>query len=90
MNGKQLIEKYGRAQLGIDGNAAFALLGPNIQEGEHEFVTIPDDMAENCRPPGEVSAQIICAKMAFCKLKERLGEPELSFYFGPSHPYGSD
>ena len=89
MDGKQMIEKWGRAQLGIDGNAAFALLGPDLQEGEAEFVTIPDDMPETCTPPGISSAQVICARMAFLKLRERLEVPELSFYFGPSHPYGS-
>ena len=85
----KLVEGYGRAKLGIDGNAAFALLGPDIQEGEAEFVTIPDDMAEHCHPPGEVSAQLICCRMAFLKLRERLGRPDLSYYLDRSHPYGS-
>lgn len=31
----------GSVTIGVDGNAAFALLGPNIQEGEAEFRDIP-------------------------------------------------
>jgi len=30
-----------RAELGIDGNCGYALIGVNIQEGEAEFVEIP-------------------------------------------------
>jgi hypothetical protein len=39
-NYKNLQEQYGRAVLGIDGNAGFALLGGDLQEGEAEFVEV--------------------------------------------------
>ncbi len=68
-----------RAELGIDGNAAFALLGDDIQSGEVEFVELKDH---------EVSTELHGAKAALRKLRERLGRPDLSYFFGPSHPYG--
>jgi hypothetical protein len=69
-----------RAQLGIDGNCGFALLGENLQEGESEFIEIPE--------PNNYVSELWAAKVAFNKLKARLGDPELSYYFGSSHPYG--
>jgi hypothetical protein len=68
-----------RAELGIDGNCGFALLGDNLQEGEAEFVEIPENSS---------SGKQWAAKQALLKLRERLGRPELPYYFGPSHPFG--
>ena len=38
---------YDRAEVGIDGNCGYALLGPNIQEGECEFVEILYNRSES-------------------------------------------
>lgn len=98
---KTLIEKYGRAELGIDGNCGFALLGPNLQEGEAEFVeiaevdrsTLPNTRHEQFTGEVEMGrkmgAKLSACQKAMAKLRERLGAPELSYYFGPSHPYGN-
>ena len=77
---EQLQADYGRAQLGVDGNHGFALLGPNIQEGEAEFVEI-----QSGREPDNVLA---ACKVALGKLRDRLKLPEMNYYFGESHPYG--
>lgn len=74
-----------RAELGIDGNCGFALLGLNLQEGEAEFVEIPSLKSvwwtvHDC--------QILAAKQALINLRKRLNKPNLSYYFGRSHPYG--
>jgi hypothetical protein len=83
-----LLAAFGRAQLGIDGNCGFALLGPDIQEGEAEFVEIaPTREAAYHAPLGD---KLSACKQALEKLRERLNLPSLSYYFGPSHPYGSD
>ena len=70
-----------RAQLGIDGNCGFALLGVNIQEGEAEFVEI-------INTGYTVDDELRASKQAFRKLQQRLGRQDLSYWFGPSHPYG--
>ncbi len=70
-----------RAELGIDGNCGFALLGENIQEGEAEFVEIG--------PANDLYARLLAPKQALKKLKLRLNKPELSYFFGTSHPYGT-
>jgi len=81
-----------RAELGIDGNCGFALIGPNIQEGEAEFVEIPTATAdpENSfvRPKGEDAAKLWACKEALRRLRTRLNAPNMSYYFGKSHPYG--
>lgn len=90
-----------RAELGIDGNCGFALLGPDLQEGEAEFVeiesvTVPPDIAATRHEQFtheelnnlEFCAKLRAAKRALKKLRERLGRPDLSYYFGDSHPYG--
>ena len=66
--------EYDRAELGVDGDHAFALLGPNIQEGEAEFI------------PCNRDNYALAAKEAFATLRARLVMPELSYYIGPSHP----
>jgi len=76
----ELIEKYGRAQLGIDGNCGFALIGPDLQEGESVFVEILEGR--------EPDNQLVACKEALKRLRLKVGYPELNFYFGPSHPYG--
>jgi len=76
-----LIGKYGRVELGVDGNAAFALLGPDLQEGEAEFVELP----RNWRAEDELRG----CKFALAALRKRLQADFLPFYFGRSHPYGS-
>ena len=67
-----------RAELGIDGNAAYALLGPNIQVGEVEFMQVKQDSDESL-----FSAEMRAAKQALARLRARLGQPELSYYLGP-------
>lgn len=70
-----------KAELGIDGNCGFALLGKDLQSGEAEFVEIPTDTNA---PICEVK-RAACEK-AFEQLKARLDRPFLGSYFGPSHP----
>jgi hypothetical protein len=73
--------EYKRAELGVDGNAGFALLGPDIQAGEAEFVTL------NQREDELLSiAERRAAKQALSKLRERLDMPNLSYYIGSSYP----
>lgn len=87
-----------RAELGIDGNCGFALLGANIQEGEAEFVEIPAVQPDNSThherytqentASRDQAAQLSACKEALRRLRVRLGKPDLSYYFGRSHPYG--
>ena len=81
----ELANKYGRIHLGVDGNAAFALLGPDLQEGESEFVTVNDVPHEK-----QYVREVVAAKKALLNLYTRLGigVEDVSFYFGPSHPFG--
>lgn len=81
MNVKELVEKYGRAQIGVDGTAAFALLGENLQEGECEFV----DVLKSDTFPIE-DLQRSAAFEALRRLRVRLNLPNLSYYLGESHP----
>ena len=78
----ELIAEHGRAELGVDGNAGFALIGPDLQEGEAEFVCI-DEAPElfDTKPLKEAWA----ATQAFRRLKKRMGR-EFSYHLGPSHP----
>jgi hypothetical protein len=71
-----------RAELGIDGNAGYALFGANLQEGEAVFVEVAD-------PPG-LENQLVACKVALLRLKDKLNKPNLSYYFGPNHPYGKN
>lgn len=75
-----------RAELGIDGDHAFALYGEDLQAGEAEFEKIKYD-----DPRGRLVAELTAAKIAFHRLRDRLGRtPEnLSYWFGLSHPYGN-
>lgn len=67
-----------RAELGIDGNCGFALLGENIQEGDVEFVEIEYD----CEDIGFIQRR--AATKAYRKLKER--HPNISYFLGDSYP----
>ena len=85
-----------RAQLGVDGDYGFALLGENLQSDEAEFVEIDYNYRwlKNCglREAGQMilasQAERIAAQSALEILKTRLGREQLSFWFGPSHPFG--
>lgn len=73
-----------RAELGVDGNCAFALLGPNIQEGEAEFVEI---QSRDMRGSGPwCDAARAASGVAYRRLKARLSPREFSYFIGPSHP----
>lgn len=80
-----------RAEIGIDGNAGFALIGPDLQAGEAEFVEIALPV-EASRDPNRyhksewVRAAKIAATAAYRKLKARLPGREFSYYLGTSHP----
>jgi hypothetical protein len=80
-----------RAELGIDGNAGFALLGEDLQVGEAEFVTI-DLPLEASKDPNRyqksewVSAAKRATTAAYHKLKARLPDRQFSYYLGTSHP----
>ena len=73
-----------RAELGVDGNAGFALLGEDIQAGEAEFITI------ECDEPKWTSdwhnAARRAATKAYQALKARLPHRQFSYYLGSSHP----
>lgn len=73
-----------RAELGVDGNCGFALLGEDIQNGEAEFVEI------NCAEPRWTSAwnraATTAATKAYRNLKTRLAPREFSYYLGKSYP----
>lgn len=73
-----------RAQLGIDGDCSFALLGEDIQGGEAEFVEIIGNP-----PIGSAAwyrAADVASRKAYRALQARLPEREFSYYIGPSHP----
>lgn len=70
-----------RAELGIDGNCGFALLGENLQEGEAEFVEIDNDN-DNLR---SINERRVCS-LALINLRKRLPDREFSYYIGMSHP----
>lgn len=85
------MNKLERAELGIDGNAGFALLGEDIQSGEAEFVEIALPV-EASRDPNRYHHTEWCeaagkaATAAYRKLHERLPEREFSYFLGKSHP----
>jgi hypothetical protein len=80
-----------RAELGVDGNAGFALLGDDPQSGEVEFVVI-DLPPEASKDPNRyhksewVSAAKCATTAAYRALKQRLVDREFSYYLGKSHP----
>jgi hypothetical protein len=74
-------QKIQRAELGVDGNCGFALLGENIQEGEAEFVEVVQMKDEPLH-----AAEARAAAKAYRALKSRLGLEHLSYFIGESHP----
>lgn len=70
-----------RAELGVDGNCGFALVGPNIQEGEAEFEVFAGDVKTS---EGSRQAKLAINR-AYQRLKARLGRP-ISYFIGESHP----
>ena len=80
-----------RAELGVDGNCGFALLGEDLQMGEAEFVEIKLPPAASKDPNRYyhsewVSAASIAAAAAYRRLKARLADREFSYFLGKSHP----
>lgn len=72
-----------RAELGVDGKCGFALLGPNIQEGEAEFEEI---RATELNPdPNSDGAKKQAVNRAYTRLKARIGRP-ISYFLGESYP----
>lgn len=80
-----------RAELGIDGNCGFALLGEDLGSGEAEFVEIALPV-EASKYPNRYHNNEWCraakraATAAYRALKARLPDHEFSYYLGPSHP----
>lgn len=93
---KETLPKLERAEIGVDGNCGFALLGADLQVGEAEFVEIesPTEASQN---PNRYHDSEWCgaadraSRRALAKLRERLGMDLragkwLSYFLGPSHP----
>lgn len=72
-----------RAELGIDGNCGFALVGADLQVGEAEFEEIRG--TELNPDPTSAGAKKQAISRAFTRLKARIGKP-ISYYLGRSHP----
>lgn len=70
-----------RAELGVDGNCGFALVGPNIQEGEAEF----EEFAGDVRTSEGARQAKLAINRAYRRLKARL-DRSISYYIGESHP----
>ena len=70
-----------RAELGVDGNCGFALVGEDLQVGEAEFEEFVGDIktAEGARQAK------LAINRAYQRLKARLNYP-ISYYLGESHP----
>lgn len=73
-----------RAELGVDGDHAFALLGEDIQSGEAVFVKVEN--SDPWRTKAKAEAEQRAAAKAFRQLRARLGKPNLSYFIGSSHP----
>lgn len=70
-----------RAELGIDGNCGFALLGEDLQVGEAEFEEFRGDIQTK---EGARQAKLAINR-AYQRLKARIGRP-ISYFLGESHP----
>jgi hypothetical protein len=70
-----------RAELGIDGNCGFALIGENLQEGEAEF----EEFAGDPKTSEGMRQAKLAINRAYQRLKGRIGRP-ISYYLGESHP----
>lgn len=88
---KEVVADLERAELGVDGNAGFALLGGDLQMGEAEFVEIALPV-EASRDPNRYHHSEWCAaakratNLAFTKLKARMGDKKISYFLGSSYP----
>jgi hypothetical protein len=88
---KEVTPTLERAELGVDGNAGFALLGGDLQIGEAEFVEIALPI-EASKDPHRYHDSEWCAaakratNLAFQKLKARLNGKAISYYLGRSYP----
>lgn len=71
-----LSQTKGGVTLSMDGNAGCALLGPNLQEGEAEFVVI-DETEHN---DGYEAAAKRAIVRAFNRLKARCGGQSLPYH----------
>ena len=73
------------AVVGVDGNCGFALLGPDLQAGEAEFVEVKQH-------PGETLAdtQWMAAALAMKALRTRLNKPYLAYRLGFEVGYPAD
>ena len=72
-----------RARLGMDGDAGFALVGDNLQDGEAEFETVRG--TELNPDPNSKGAKTQAISRAFRRLRIRLDRP-ISYFLDPSHP----
>lgn len=72
-----------RAELGVDGNCGYALLGNNLQEGEAEFETVVCQRDEPLH-----KAEDRASRIAYARLKARLDPNNafLTYCLGVSHP----
>lgn len=73
---------YEVAEVGIDGDCGYALLGPNLQEGEAEFVQIPEPNHVDDRRAQKMWA----CQEAMWRLRKRLELPNLTYHMSSSHP----
>lgn len=80
-----------RAEIGMDGNCGFALLGPDLQVGEAEFEEVRG--TELNPDPNSDGAKRQAINRAFTRLKARLGGQyngkPISYFLGESYP-GAD
>ena len=67
-----------RAILGVDGNAAYALLGADLQGGESEFEIVDLQQGELFHEAAKRAALV-----AFDRLKARLNLSALTYDWGP-------
>jgi hypothetical protein len=72
------------AELGVDGNCGFALLGDNLQDGEAEFVPIATTAPEGTAEWRAAAAA--SAETAYRRLRARLPDRPFRSFLGISHP----
>jgi hypothetical protein len=73
-----LLERYDRIQLGIDGNAGYALLGPNLQAGVAYFMPVSRRKGES-----KQHARRRAAMQAYSQLLNKVSKSpkELAYYW---------
>jgi len=87
----QLSKKIERAELGVDGNCGFALLGYDLVVGESEFVEIDLPLAISQDPNRYhnkewINAAQVASTKAYLALKNRLADRKFLYYLGESYP----